>query len=310
MRLTPILLALGLVGCGDTVEKTVYIYRYPDAGSVADTTQSDVRPPEHGNGEGEGQSAELDAGSLDGRVQDAAADAAVSADATVLPVTIDHHFFSDYFRYGSERRFQAITQNAEKVVFELTNALGEIETITVPQQNATIRGSRAVYQALFPGVWNQPGVYPITATAVGAEGNRVSDSDSAAAYNQLVTEMPPALGVSVFILSYDVWKRDVLGSPLFRDIFDQPSRNRGETWADAILAYEQTFGQRVIDGREYTKLPVRVHIVESPDERGAVGVVYEQGNGNNYFANMNRLVFEGIGAVTTREQIGQILGTH
>jgi len=53
-----------------------------------------------------------------------------------------------------------------------------------------------------------------------------------------------------------------------------------------------------------------VHLRQYPDERGAVELLYEFDNGNNYFVGLQRPIFEAIGVVTSEQQVRDALGTR
>lgn len=327
MRTLTLLFALAgaaAAGCGDRViERTIYVDRYPDAG-VQERQPDPEAAPEHGFSEGEGQGGGGGGGPLDERIRDAgresdvssvpdtAGDAGDAADDHTLPF-LDFVVRQEFYRIGSDRVLFAHAQDAESPVdvkFDLTNALGEHEFVLVPHEQASFRGDLGQYEARLPGVWNQPGVYRVDVTVFDRAGNQVSDSGGIPVYDPKVTAMPGAIGNPVFTLTYDEWKRDVVGNAAFRDVFNRQGRVRDKTTADEILDYEATLGERVVDDRAYTKLPAFVHLRQYVDEHGAVELVYEYGNPENYFVGLQRPIFEAIGVVTTEQQAREILGSR
>lgn len=324
MRILPFIAALGLAGCGDTVvEKTVYVYRYPDAGEQGRQPDPEAFP-EHGFSGGEGQGGS-GGGSLDERVRDAGHESDIPSvsDGTAgdagdaagdhTPPFLDFVVRQEFYRIGTDRILFAHAQDAESPVdvkFDVTNALGEHEVVLVPHEQASFRGDLGQYEARLPGRWNQPGVYRVDVTAFDRAGNETSVNGVVPVYDQFVLSMPGFVGNPVFTLTYDEWKRDVVGNAAFRDVFNRQGRVRDKTHADEILDYEQTLGERIVDGREYTKLPAFVHLRQYVDERGAVELVYEYDNPENYFVGLQRPIFEAIGVVTTEQQVRQILGSE
>ncbi|HIH13134.1 TPA: hypothetical protein HA242_05405 [Candidatus Woesearchaeota archaeon] len=320
MRNLPLLFAwagLATAGCTESViEKTVYVDRYPDVGESGfmnlDAGESEHDLSDGGGRRGRDVFLEERVGDAGNSSPDVFVPRSSDAGADITPPFLEFYTIMAFFPYGSNRVLHARVQdeNPVDVKFQLTNAMGEQESILVPHEQANFRGRNAGYEARFPGVWNQPGVYRVDVTAFDRAGNQSSNPGVVPVYDQLVTDMPGFVGNPVFTFTYDDWLAQVVQHPLFRALFDRQSRRGGQTNADDILGYQATIGQRIIDGREYDKRPVLVHLRQYPDERGAVELLYEFDNGNNYFVGLQRPIFEAIGVVTSEQQVRDALGTR
>lgn len=324
MRLTPILLALGLAGCGDTVvEKTVYVYRYLDAGSVADTVRSDERPPEHGEGEGSGSGEgehppeSFDAGSPPAR------DVGSQSSDTNAPDAGDHDYPRiDYYnveqRFGQPRQAQATMYDQSPVDadYVLTNAAGVDERVTVLFEEVSQRGARegqattGMYTGIFGGVWDEPGRYWLHIEARDRAGNAAAEDRDITVLDALVVGMYRALpdGV-IYSLTYDEWQTKILQSPLFREMFNGDTGHPPKTQADVVTSYEQSLGRRIAgDGTVFDKMPQKVHLTQG-DSALTLRAYYELfvEDGRQWYVNMPGFVYEDIGAQPTQALVEQAL---
>ena len=325
--LTSLVLAAAttLVGWGCTEVKNIYITNYPDAAGVSDaeSPRRDIDAASEHTGDtndgGGSWEADADFNPIPEKrdVGISASDVPVSSDGDtnnvdVTPPFVEFYTGPAYFKLGNPRTMNATVRDVSPVdvKFDLTTAIGEHERVLVPYEQANFRGDTGIYEAHLPGAWDQPGLYHVDVTALDRAGNQSSTWGSIPVYDPPVASMPEFIGNPVVDLTYGTWK-DFLSGPQFRDTFNRPSgRQRDKTIADDILEYEATLGPRVIDGREYTKMPTSVHLQDYPRENGAVELVYEFDNTNNYFVGMRGPVFETIDAVTTEAQARQMLGSR